>query len=48
MLLLKRGLFVVDKFLFRCRDSRVLVHFGSPVGSVYGCEVVYGSGGEGV
>ena len=37
-----------DKFLLWSRDSRVLVHFGSPVGSVYGCEVVYGSGGGGV
>ena len=37
------GLFVRDKFLLWSRDSRVLVHFGSPVGSVYGCEVVFES-----
>ena len=33
--------------LLKPRDSRVLVHFGSPVGSVYGCEVVYGVEGNG-
>ena len=46
VLLLKRGGCVVEKFLFRPRGSRVLVHFGSPDGVGYGSEVTYGSGGD--